>query len=81
MFLAGDEFGNTQYGNNNGYCQDNEISWLNWNDLEKNRGLFEFFKYMIAFRQEHRVIREKLPDAVSTPMIQTRSGQILQETP
>ena len=64
MFLAGDEFGNTQYGNNNGYCQDNEISWLNWNDLEKNRGLFEFFKYMIAFRQEHRVIREKLPDAV-----------------
>lgn len=39
MFLAGDEFGNTQYGNNNGYCQDNEISWLNWNDLEKNRGL------------------------------------------
>ena len=64
MFLAGDEFGNTQYGNNNGYCQDNEISWLNWNDLEKNQGLFEFFKYMIAFRQEHRVIREKLPDAV-----------------
>lgn len=64
MFLAGDEFGNTQYGNNNGYCQDNEISWLNWNDLEKNHGLFEFFKYMIAFRQEHRVIREKLPDAV-----------------
>lgn len=64
MFLAGDEFGNTQYGNNNGYCQDNEISWLDWNDLEKNKDLFEFFKYMIAFRKEHRVIREKLPDAV-----------------
>lgn len=35
MFLAGDEFGNTQYGNNNGYCQDNEISWLDWSMLEK----------------------------------------------
>lgn len=37
MFLAGDEFGNTQFGNNNAYCQDNEISWLNWKLLEKNR--------------------------------------------
>ena len=50
MFLAGDEFGNTQYGNNNAYCQDNEISWLNWEDLEKNRELFEFFRFMIAYR-------------------------------
>ena len=43
MFLAGDEFGNTQYGNNNGYCQDNPVSWLDWTLLEKNRDLFEFF--------------------------------------
>ena len=64
MFLAGDEFGNTQYGNNNGYCQDNEISWLDWNMLEKNRNLFEFFKFMIAFRKKHIVISRKPPDAV-----------------
>lgn len=64
MFLAGDEFGNTQFGNNNSYCQDNEISWLDWTYLEKNRDLFEFFKFMIAYRHKHAVIRRKLPDAV-----------------
>lgn len=57
MFLAGDEFGNTQYGNNNAYCHDNEISWLDWNLLEKNRALFEFFQYMIWFRKMHRIVR------------------------
>ena len=56
MILAGDEFGNTQYGNNNPYCQDNKISWLDWNQLEKNRDLHEFFKYMIAFRKKHPVL-------------------------
>lgn len=64
MFLAGDEFGNTQFGNNNSYCQDNEVSWLDWSLLEKNRELFEFFKFMIHFRKKHTVIRKKLPDAV-----------------
>ena len=64
MFLAGDEFGNTQYGNNNCYCQDNEYSWLDWNYLNKNRELFKFCKFMIDFRHRHRIIREKLPDAV-----------------
>lgn len=64
MFLAGDEFGNTQYGNNNGYCQDNEISWLDWSMLEKNRDLFDLFKFMIRYRMEHSVIRKRLPDAV-----------------
>ena len=64
MFLAGDEFGNTQHGNNNSYCQDNEISWLDWTYLEKNRDLFEFFKFMIAYRHKHAVIRKKLPNAV-----------------
>lgn len=64
MFLAGDEFGNTQYGNNNSYCQDNETSWLDWGLLKKNRDLFEFFKFMIHYRHEHLVIRRKLPDAV-----------------
>ena len=57
MFLAGDEFGNTQFGNNNAYCQDNIISWLDWSRLEKNRGMFRFFRYMIRFRKEHRVLR------------------------
>lgn len=64
MFLAGDEFGNTQYGNNNAYCQDNEISWLDWSLLDKNRDLFEFFKFMIAYRHKHPVIRKMLPEAV-----------------
>lgn len=64
MFLAGDEFGNTQFGNNNSYCQDNEISWLDWSYLEKNRDLFEFFKFMIAFRKKHKIIQKKLPNAV-----------------
>lgn len=64
MFLAGDEFGNTKFGNNNSYCQDNEVSWLDWKLLEKNKDLFEFFKFMIAYRKEHLVIRKKLPNAV-----------------
>ncbi|MDE6953422.1 MAG: hypothetical protein K2P09_06370 [Erysipelotrichales bacterium] len=64
MFLAGDEFGNTQFGNNNSYCQDNEISWLDWSYLEKNKDLFEFFKFMIAFRKKHKIIQKKLPNAV-----------------
>lgn len=57
MFLAGDEFGNTQFGNNNGYCQDNEISWLDWSLLEPNHELFTFVQYMIWYRKQHRVIR------------------------
>ncbi len=64
MFLAGDEFANSQDGNNNAYCQDNEISWLNWDQLKDNRALFEFFKFMIAYRHKHPVIRQKLPNAV-----------------
>lgn len=64
MFLAGDEFGNTQNGNNNCYCQDNELSWIDWTLLEKNKELFEFFKFMIDFRHRHPVIRKKLPNAV-----------------
>ena len=57
MILAGDEFGNTQYGNNNAYCQDNEISWLDWNLLSENKDLFAFFKTMISFRAKHPVLR------------------------
>ena len=60
MFLAGDEFGNTQFGNNNAYCQDNIISWLDWNLLQKNNDIFRFFRYMIAFRKNHPAIRTNL---------------------
>ena len=61
MFLAGDEFGNTQFGNNNPYCQDNIISWLDWNLLKKNKQLFDFFKAMIAFRKKHDPVRKYTP--------------------
>ncbi len=64
MFFAGDEFGNTQLGNNNAYCQDNEISWLNWELLKENEDLFGFFRFMIRFRMNHPAIRRDLPGAV-----------------
>lgn len=53
MFRAGDEFLQTQGGNNNPYNQDNETSWLDWNLLQKNREIFRFFKWMITFRKAH----------------------------
>lgn len=59
MFLSGDEFLNTQFGNNNAYCQDNEISWLDWSYAEIYKDNLEFFKYMINFRKKHDVIRRK----------------------
>jgi glycogen operon protein len=54
MILGGDEMGRTQRGNNNAYCQDNEISWYDWSLLEKNKGLYRFIKEIIAFRLRHR---------------------------
>jgi isoamylase len=59
MMLMGDEMGQTQQGNNNMYCHDNELSWLNWDLLKKNPGLFRFFKNCIAFRQEHPVFHNR----------------------
>jgi glycogen operon protein len=53
QFCAGDEFMNTQRGNNNPYNQDNDTTWLNWDLLEQNRDIFRFFKNMIAFRKAH----------------------------
>ncbi|MFI3170895.1 MAG: alpha-amylase family glycosyl hydrolase [Eubacteriales bacterium] len=49
--LSGDEFSNTQMGNNNAYCQDNDISWLNWKFLQKNTDVFEFVKQLIQIRK------------------------------
>ena len=65
MLLSGDEFGNSQGGNNNAYCQDNEISWLDWGDLEKNHDLFEFAKGLIALRKKCECLRS--PDSQGTP--------------
>ena len=56
MILSGDEFGNSQSGNNNAYCQDNEISWLDWSDLEKNMDMFNYVRRLIAFRKAHPVL-------------------------
>lgn len=53
MLRAGDEFLNTQLGNNNPYNQDNEIGWLDWSQLRANQDMFRFFKNMIAFRKTH----------------------------
>ena len=57
MILGGDEFRRTQRGNNNAYCQDNEISWYNWSLLNRNYELFRFTREMLAFRKRHRVLR------------------------
>ncbi|GMO17305.1 MAG: glycogen debranching protein GlgX [Spirochaetaceae bacterium] len=53
MILGGDEFGRTQNGNNNAYCQDNSISWFDWRFLDEKQGLFRFVKEMISFRKRH----------------------------
>jgi isoamylase len=59
MILGGDEMGRTQRGNNNPYCQDNEISWFNWDLLKTHRDLFRFFKLLIAFRKQHPILRRR----------------------
>ena len=59
MILAGDEIRRTQQGNNNAYCQDNEISWFDWRLEGKNAGMLRFFKYMIAFRKNHANLRHE----------------------
>lgn len=56
LIRGGDEFLNSQKGNNNAYCQDNLISYINWNDVEKNKDIFSFVKQMISFRKEHKVL-------------------------
>ena len=57
MLLSGDEFANTQYGNNNAYCQDNDISYLNWKNLEKWQDLNTYVRNLIALRKAHPVLR------------------------
>ncbi|MBY0507314.1 MAG: glycogen debranching protein GlgX [Bryobacteraceae bacterium] len=57
MILAGDELGRTQEGNNNAYCQDNALSWIDWSLTERNADLFRFFRLLIAFRRQHAALR------------------------
>ena len=60
MLLAGDEFGRTQNGNNNAYCQDNEISWLNWDLREKGEQLIGFTRHLTAMRHRYPILRRNL---------------------
>ena len=60
MMLAGDEFGRTQEGNNNAYCQDNEISWVDWTLLDKRSMLFHFVQQLVALRHRYPILRRNL---------------------
>ncbi len=57
MLLGGDEFGRTQKGNNNAYCQDNDVSWLSWDRSDEQKQLFEFTRRLVRFRSDHPVFR------------------------
>jgi glycogen operon protein len=59
MLLGGDEFRRTQCGNNNAYCQDNEISWHDWSDLKRHKEIYRFTRAMIAFRRAHPILSEE----------------------
>ncbi len=59
MLLAGDEFGRTQHGNNNAYCQDNEISWVDWSLAESEREVLEFARRLVRLRKENQVFRRR----------------------
>ena len=61
LIMAGDEFGNTQAGNNNAYCQDNEIGWVNWSQFNRYKEDREFLKELIRFRREHSLITKEVP--------------------
>ena len=59
LIFMGDEFGNSQKGNNNPYCQDNEITWLNWKDKEKHKELYQFTEKIIALRKAHPILHNR----------------------
>jgi isoamylase len=75
MFFAGDEFCNTQFGNNNAYCQDNIISWLDWSRLEEFKKIHDFVRHMIQFRKEHPILRKMTkPSSCQFPEISVHNG-------
>ncbi len=59
MLVAGDEMGRTQRGNNNAYCQDNELSWVDWSDVQENSILLDFTRRLSALRKEHPVFHRR----------------------
>lgn len=75
MIYAGDEFCNTQFGNNNAYCQDNVISWLDWNRLDQYREIHDFVRFMIAFRKKYAILRKTTKSAAcKLPEISIHNG-------
>ena len=75
MFFAGDEFCNTQFGNNNAYCQDNIISWLDWSRLEEFKEIHDFVRHMLQFRKEHPILRKMTkPSSCQFPEISVHNG-------
>lgn len=75
MFFAGDEFCNTQFGNNNAYCQDNIISWLDWSRFEEFKEIHDFVRHMIQFRKEHPILRKMTkPSSCQFPEISVHNG-------
>ncbi len=69
LIFMGDEFGNSQRGNNNPYCQDNGVTWLDWRDLERNRDIHEFWKNLVELRKRHPILHRprelRLMDSLS----------------
>jgi len=84
MLLAGDELLNSQHGNNNGYCQDNELSWIDWNMAEQNADMLRFVQLMIALRKRHisimrrRFLSGKSVNERGLPEIQWHGTQLNQ---
>ena len=71
MLLMGDEFGRSQHGNNNAYCIDSPVSWVDWNLLKSNENLFNFAQALIAFRHQHPCLRINRFDHGGSDIFQT----------
>ncbi len=81
MLLAGDEFGRTQQGNNNAYCQDNELSWIDWSLVEQNADLLRFFRLLMQFRKNHPALAHGLTDTPESDPVSVTWHGVEPETP
>ncbi len=80
MILAGDERGRTQHGNNNGYCQDNEISWVDWQSDDRQNDLSDFVRHLIGLRQSQPLLRrESFRDGMTIDWLNPSGGPQLEE--
>ena len=61
MIFSGDEFGNSQAGNNNPYCQDNEIGWVDWKALDRNQDIYDYVRFLVNFRFSHNILHSRYP--------------------